>query len=423
MALPSPGRNGSSDGPPMNLAYVPYQRNKGKARTTSTPLHSIGGARSLTSSPSPNVHMNGSRSRSASGMNNKAPYLVSLETASTGSNRSASPTFVEPRGTSSAPVSPPPLRPLLSSSGGKATALKGVQEKPSSPSGHRLSPGPSTVHPYSFAGNAALRAEGHSPRESLPIQPRADRMPYRNGFQPKGVIRKRTEEFQKLRAKSTGSVELDDQRMERRLGKLLKIYSPAFEPPMEIKTSFLSDPRGFLRRGGEQVLDMFHTKHEMQKHRLDMYRRHAEQDVVKWQEDALSPNCAICSVPFSLAIRRHHCRLCGRTVCSSPQLPHFLHEQDDRSTSSLLTQEPCSSLMFPSPSNSLLHDLPQRPPAQSKPSQWKAFEAAELYAIRFCRDCKVTVHRIQFPIQSREPMALISDYDVCASHDTDISRL
>lgn len=34
-----------------------------------------------------------------------------------------------------------------------------------------------------------------------------------------------------------------------------------------------------------------------------------------WQDDKLVSNCSICFVKFSIIIRKHHCRLCGKIVC------------------------------------------------------------------------------------------------------------
>lgn len=36
----------------------------------------------------------------------------------------------------------------------------------------------------------------------------------------------------------------------------------------------------------------------------------------KWVPDKYSPRCAKCAAAFSLALRRHHCRKCGRVFCS-----------------------------------------------------------------------------------------------------------
>ena len=36
-----------------------------------------------------------------------------------------------------------------------------------------------------------------------------------------------------------------------------------------------------------------------------------------WVPDAMSRECMICSVKFTPFVRKHHCRRCGRVVCSS----------------------------------------------------------------------------------------------------------
>eukprot|EP00811_Abedinium_folium_P006904 NODE_16369_length_998_cov_3.897819.p1 GENE.NODE_16369_length_998_cov_3.897819~~NODE_16369_length_998_cov_3.897819.p1 ORF type:complete len:245 (+),score=42.93 NODE_16369_length_998_cov_3.897819:140-874(+) len=44
----------------------------------------------------------------------------------------------------------------------------------------------------------------------------------------------------------------------------------------------------------------------------------------KWTPDNEAPKCELCHNAFSLFLRRHHCRRCGRCVCSncSPQARH-----------------------------------------------------------------------------------------------------
>lgn len=49
------------------------------------------------------------------------------------------------------------------------------------------------------------------------------------------------------------------------------------------------------------------------------YMRTLEQSVVAWEDDASILECPFCKQPFSqYAFRRHHCRTCGRVVCSDP---------------------------------------------------------------------------------------------------------
>ncbi|WFD21362.1 hypothetical protein MEQU1_000010 [Malassezia equina] len=59
----------------------------------------------------------------------------------------------------------------------------------------------------------------------------------------------------------------------------------------------------WLRRGS-MLLDVFSSKQEQEKHRLQQLRRLAEQDVVKWQDDKNHPNCTLCDLHASPAEQR-----------------------------------------------------------------------------------------------------------------------
>ncbi|CAR23215.1 phosphatidylinositol-3-phosphate binding protein [Lachancea thermotolerans CBS 6340] len=44
-----------------------------------------------------------------------------------------------------------------------------------------------------------------------------------------------------------------------------------------------------------------------------------ERSVVPWTPDEAAFACSLCSKPFTLALRKHHCRLCGKVVCNESQ--------------------------------------------------------------------------------------------------------
>jgi len=58
----------------------------------------------------------------------------------------------------------------------------------------------------------------------------------------------------------------------------------------------------------------------------------------KWQPDKNASACARCQHPFSMRVRRHHCRLCGCVVCRdcSAQQLHLRRAEDDKTRAWLL---------------------------------------------------------------------------------------
>ena len=50
-----------------------------------------------------------------------------------------------------------------------------------------------------------------------------------------------------------------------------------------------------------------------------------------WMKDNASESCLICSVPFNISTRRHHCRVCYRLVCGNCS-PHKVQLDVDRDT-------------------------------------------------------------------------------------------
>ena len=43
-----------------------------------------------------------------------------------------------------------------------------------------------------------------------------------------------------------------------------------------------------------------------------------------WVPDCLSPSCSLCNQPFSLFVRKHHCRHCGKIICKKCSNCHYV---------------------------------------------------------------------------------------------------
>lgn len=76
-------------------------------------------------------------------------------------------------------------------------------------------------------------------------------------------------------------------------------------------------------------------------------RRSREIALPRWQPDSEVSQCPICSTPFGLWYRRHHCRKCGRVVCANCS-PHritiprqfIVHPPEDAANTPITTTNP-----------------------------------------------------------------------------------
>ncbi|KAI1813219.1 FYVE zinc finger protein [Poronia punctata] len=110
-----------------------------------------------------------------------------------------------------------------------------------------------------------------------------------------GLVRDHTEAFSAIRRTRVDKQTLEISRLEKRLTKLTQLLA---NPPSEIP----NNGGGLLVNG---------TRNQ---------RKALEQSVVTWEEDAKVVRCPFCQQEFgSWTFRRHHCRICGRVVCSDPQ--------------------------------------------------------------------------------------------------------
>ncbi|KAJ2450312.1 carboxypeptidase Y-deficient [Coemansia sp. RSA 2336] len=154
-----------------------------------------------------------------------------------------------------------------------------------------------------------------------------------------GQTRSHTRAFSHLRRRTADAAALAGTRIERRLERLAVVHGEW----QRTSTSLVASTR----------------RRELQD---------AEQTVVVWQDDAEAPSCFLCERVFGLAVRRHHCRLCGRVVCNG---------------------RTCSML--------LAVPLPQR--------DGTGFSQTEHADIRSCRECTHVVERHRDRIARAAPRA------------------
>ncbi|QRW27470.1 Zinc finger, FYVE-type protein [Rhizoctonia solani] len=185
------------------------------------------------------------------------------------------------------------------------------------------SPTSNTPVPYAVLSrtSSASPVPTNIPGVNSPSRP----APYRAGFQPKGVYRHRTEEFEAARAKKVDGKRTEEKRLTRRLEKLIDLhFSPkekddAPPPPNRRSSSFFDDLAELKNKSPNELWrGVVESKAAQQERAI----RTAEQTITKWEDDKDVSACPICTTSFHpLTNRKHHCRLCGRVVCSLPPKP------------------------------------------------------------------------------------------------------
>ena len=113
-----------------------------------------------------------------------------------------------------------------------------------------------------------------------------------------GAERNHFEYFKTTRRKTVDKQYLETSRLETRLTRLTQLL--ANPPPPEPAQS----------TGNMLWASLIGDRSHM---------RNLEQTIVPWEDDASVVSCPFCQQPFSqYALRRHHCRTCGRVVCGDP---------------------------------------------------------------------------------------------------------
>ncbi|KAI1442086.1 VAC1 protein [Annulohypoxylon stygium] len=154
-----------------------------------------------------------------------------------------------------------------------------------------------------------------------------------------GFTRDHTKDFAAIRRKRVDRQTLEISRLEKRLTKLTQLLA---HPPEEAGTS-----------SGTSLLSPLAAQRNQ--------RKAIEQTIVTWEDDGKVAKCPFCQQEFSWTFRRHHCRICGRVVCSD-------------------LQTGCSSDVGLNVANS------------SAPTSEKLSGNSSISVdVRMCRDCKFTI--------------------------------
>lgn len=130
------------------------------------------------------------------------------------------------------------------------------------------------------------------------------------------------------------------------------------------------------------------------------------------------------STPFSLSIRKHHCRLCGRVVCASPHLstPQSLDAEKGAIVEiSYSEEQKCSTLMISEgKKGAVLKDLPRWDPRDGG-ATFESLEAGRR-GIRICKDCRETILHRQYMLDTDRTPAYVRLYDGLVSLQKDIEQ-
>ncbi|KAI0780731.1 FYVE zinc finger-domain-containing protein [Trametes elegans] len=230
--------------------------------------------------------------------------------------------------------------------------------------------------------------------------------PYRPGFQPKGVYRPRTDEFIEARNHSRDVGRIERTRLERRLEKLINLHFP---PPGQGKLEAAPEQRPMQqnrRASSFWDLDFSDLKN---KSAGDLWRdvlqsqaaqgggkndiRAAEQKITPWEDDASVSQCPLCSASFHpLTNRKHHCRLCGRIICSLP----VKYPQRPQTCSLLFVVDP-STGRIEEVGEGVDYGVRRRSPANpGKKSDTLSEEEKFLKGVRICRECRPVLLRQEY---------------------------
>ncbi|KNZ60220.1 hypothetical protein VP01_1592g3 [Puccinia sorghi] len=193
---------------------------------------------------------------------------------------------------------------------------------------------------FMLAGDGSSASGGESYRKLDLAEPRGgvgarrvSQVPFRSGFQAKGVYRDRTEELLALRNSKQEPKRLEEARLHKRLEKLIDLHFP-----YHLQSQEVAENEPLNHSLNPSIINLSQKLFGIVKHvsvsttssdrvgelgglsivGYNSTIRAKEQSIVRWQDDNEVKQCKYCQTAFGLRIRKHHCRLCGSVVCFSP---------------------------------------------------------------------------------------------------------
>lgn len=241
---------------------------------------------------------------------------------------------------------------------------------------------------------------------------------------------------------------IEDRRLERRLEKLIDLHFPSQDskqattpttstplqekpPPNRRQSSFfdfdLSDLKGknasdlwrnVLDSAASTRLPSLNAKGEI---------RQQEMAITPWQEDAAVPACPICLTTFNtLTNRKHHCRLCGKVVCSLP----VKHPNRPELCSFLFVVDAKTGLIEEVSGDIVDYGVKRQvtPGGKSGSDALLAKKMAEeqekyLKGVRICKECRPTLRRRQYGVEARTTPPFSKLYAVLLEIEKEIEEM
>lgn len=222
-------------------------------------------------------------------------------------------------------------------------------------------------------------------------------------------------------------------RLERRLEKLINLHFPSEQKSKE-KTQESEHPS----RPNKRLSSIFEMDFSelRSKNASDLWRnvvqsqaqpagkndiRSAEQTITPWQDDASVTKCLICSVSFHpLTNRKHHCRLCGRIICSLP----VKYPQRPQTCSLLFVADPKTG-RIEEVDEGVDYGVRRRTTSSSQAmgrGSGDGFSEEEkfLKGVRICRDCRPVLLRHQHKREVHSAPIFIKLYDAFINLEREI---